>query len=401
MKIIHTADWHLCDRLGRVDRTDDLRQRVELIARLCDEHAADVLLIAGDLFYEQASVEQMTAALTHLLRTFAPFFDRGGTILAITGNHDREGRIEMVRAGMLLAAPPAAGRELTPGRMYLLNRTYFGRLQTATGDKAQFVLVPYPTVSRYGDAADVYRSKDEENRLLQGRVAEWIKSVPEHPEFDRQLPTILAAHLHVRGAELHTLYKISECDDVVFDIGFLPTSWAYIALGHIHKPQCLSGMAHVRYPGSLDRLDFGEKADDKSVVLIDVGPSGLRGEPLLLPLPASPMHDLAIANAAAELPTLADRYPDRASALVRIVVKHAPSGPSRDEVERELRQLFPRYTDIRWTKPEGTSGTAGISPRADCRTTVRAFLASQLGNDPDRDAVLALAETFLSGEAIQ
>jgi exonuclease SbcD len=29
MRILHTADWHLCDRLGRQDCTDDLRRAVE------------------------------------------------------------------------------------------------------------------------------------------------------------------------------------------------------------------------------------------------------------------------------------------------------------------------------------------------------------------------------------
>src|ERR1700729_1683634 len=103
MKIIHTADWHLCDRLGRIDRTKDLYARVELVAQYCQERDADVLLIAGDLFSEQASVEDMTQALKHLREVFTPFFDRGGTVLAITGNHDRDGRINMVRAGMTLA----------------------------------------------------------------------------------------------------------------------------------------------------------------------------------------------------------------------------------------------------------------------------------------------------------
>src|SRR5436309_2926248 len=124
MRIIHTADWHLCDRLGRIDRTQDLEARVGRVAALCEEHAADVLLVAGDLFSEQASVDDMTRALTHLRDVFKPFFARGGTVLAITGNHDRDARINLVRAGMMLAAPPtAAGGRLTPGRFYLANGT--------------------------------------------------------------------------------------------------------------------------------------------------------------------------------------------------------------------------------------------------------------------------------------
>ena len=34
MRILHTADWHLGDRLGRQDRTDDLRRAVERVAGL-------------------------------------------------------------------------------------------------------------------------------------------------------------------------------------------------------------------------------------------------------------------------------------------------------------------------------------------------------------------------------
>ena len=54
MKLLHTADWHLNDKLYRQDRTDDLRVRVERVAELCEEHAVDVLLVAGDLFSDQA-----------------------------------------------------------------------------------------------------------------------------------------------------------------------------------------------------------------------------------------------------------------------------------------------------------------------------------------------------------
>ncbi|HLJ95967.1 MAG TPA: exonuclease subunit SbcD [Gemmataceae bacterium] len=402
MRIIHTADWHLCDWLRQVNRTDDLTARVEVVAELCEKHEVDALLIAGDLFAEQATVEDMTQALTHLHKTFATFFDRGGTILAVTGNHDREERIEMLRAGMRLAAPAAGSRQFVPGRMYLLNRPYFGTLQTPAGDRAQFVMIPYPTTSRYAEHDDQFRSKDEENRGLQGRVAQEMQIAGSHAEFDQTLPTILAAHLHIRGGEVHSLYKLIERDDVVFDAGFLPTAWAYIGLGHIHKPQCLGGMPHVRYPGSLDRLDFAERADEKGVVLLDVGPAGLQGEPVWIPIPATPMHDVTVSDAAAELPGLAGQYPDRETAIVRIRVTHHPAGPSRHEITQELRRLFPRHADITWIKPDAPacdSTTSGFKPQADYRTTIRDFLARELDGDSDKEDVLTLAEQFLTAAA--
>ncbi len=45
-----------------------------------------------------------------------------------------------------------------------------------------------------------------------------------------------------------------------------------MALGHIHKPQDLNENAHppVIYPGSIERVDFGEVEDDKFFIVADV-----------------------------------------------------------------------------------------------------------------------------------
>ena len=83
----------------------DLKQRIETVAKLCEEKAADVLLIAGDLFSEYAELEHISDAFSHLHTTFKPFFQRGGTILAITGNHDRDHKINTVQSGMKVAVP--------------------------------------------------------------------------------------------------------------------------------------------------------------------------------------------------------------------------------------------------------------------------------------------------------
>src|SRR5438094_509202 len=179
MKILHTADWHLGDRLGRIDRTDDLRRAVERVADYCARRQVDVLLVAGDLFSELARPDSLREAIRHLQEAY-----------------------------------PAA-----------------------------------------------------------------LARIREHPRFDRALPTVLSAHVHVRGGEVSTLFRISEQEDVVFESDDLPADFAYVALGHIHKPQCIGGHKHVRYSGSIERMDLGESGDNKGVVLFEVGPEGRRGEP--------------------------------------------------------------------------------------------------------------------------
>ncbi len=45
-----------------------------------------------------------------------------------------------------------------------------------------------------------------------------------------------------------------------------------MALGHIHKPQDLNegGQPPVIYPGSIERVDFGEAADDRFFIIAEV-----------------------------------------------------------------------------------------------------------------------------------
>jgi hypothetical protein len=81
-----------------------------------------------------------------------------------------------------------------------------------------------------------------------------------------------------------------------------------------------------------------------------------------------------------------------------LTVAPPAGGTSRDEIARQLRRLFPRLHDLRWadTQSEGTTPSA-FAPRAGFETTVRDYLTQKLteAGDADKDAVLALAETFL------
>src|SRR5436309_3125735 len=108
MKILHTADWHMNDTLGRVDRSDDICRALERIAGYLEEYAVDVMLVAGDLFSEPARPERMRAAVAEIRRIFLPFLERGGTILAISGNHDSEVFFETLRDAFDLVAPGRA-----------------------------------------------------------------------------------------------------------------------------------------------------------------------------------------------------------------------------------------------------------------------------------------------------
>jgi exonuclease SbcD len=405
MKLMHTADWHLGDRLGCIDRCDDLERALRRVAGYCAEKQVEVLLVAGDLFSGTTRLDRLRAAVGQVQRVFEPFLLGGGTIVAVTGNHDNEHFCQILRQTMSLAAPAfdRPGQLLPSGRLYLASDPKFFRLADRHGDEVQFIAMPYPTPSRFLDeAGQRYRSAEERNRNLEAAYVDRLQALLHDPNLNPALPTVLMAHIHVQGAVLSGPFRISEQETVLFPESELPAEFAYVALGHVHLPQCLRGLSHVRYAGSIERLDLGEWKDNKSVTLVDIGPEGRRGEPTELPVDATPIYEVVITDAAAQLPRLRETYADADRALVRYDITYTAGRDNLDAILRALDEVFPRCYDRVWREAGALRAAAGNheppAPTKGFSETVLDYLQSELADDTDREAVLELARVLLAKE---
>jgi exonuclease SbcD len=406
VKILHTADWHLGKRLGRVDRSADLRRAVERVFSYCDRERADVLLIAGDLFDTVCRADDVCAAVDHLKDAARPFLSRGGTILATTGNHDGETFCQTLRHTLALADPSEGmpGGLLASGRFHLVTRPALHRLVDREGQVVQFALMPYPVASRYlegtADGVGEGGAEAKHRRLREGFTA-MLRRMRTGPEFEPQLPSVLVGHLFLRGATLPSGKEIvpeDEVSDVVCPPEDLGGGWAYVALGHVHRPQALGGLPHVRYSGSLDRLNFDERGDRKEVILLEIGADGLRGEPTRLPMEPTSFLDVVIRDPAEELPRLGADYPGAGAALVRCHVTYRAGIDDLDAIHRRLDEVFPRCyqrTVVESRRGSANLGAAAEPPRKGFRETVLDYLRAQLEGQPDAEAVLAAAEGLL------
>jgi exonuclease SbcD len=401
MRILHTADWHLNDRLGPVKRQSDIVARLEEIARYLDEQQVNVMIVAGDMFSQYTRLDELQVVMGDVNRVFKPFLLRGGTIIAISGNHDNESLFNLLRFALDLADPldPQKPGPRPSGRLYLAAQPTYLLLEDPEGQQVQFALMPYPTSARYlKDEKTRYGSLDEKNRLLHQALIRKLRQFQEQM-IDPRLPSVLVAHAHVRGSQLHNLYHISEREDVIFEPGDIPTHWAYVAYGHIHKPQTLPGTTHVRYAGSIERLDYAERDDNKSVILVEIGPSGRMCEPECLPLSATPIYYVEILDPKTEMGSLRDRYPNADRALVSYRLVYKPGEDNRDEICDELEAIFPRWYK-REIVPEGTTliqeSIGPTTPARDVPGTVLDYLQKRLADHPDRDDLLALTDQLLA-----
>ena len=354
MKLLHTADWHLGDRLGRIDRTHDLRRAVERVAQHCQREKVDVLLVAGDLFSELARADSLRESIEHWQSVFGDFLAEGGTILTLTGNHDNENFCQTLHRAMSLAAPlpRKAGALLPHGRVYLAAEPTLLRLADRhTGDEVQFILMPYPTPSRYLRNAEDrrYNSIEEKNRKLHDAFLKTMYDLRQHENFDAKKPVVLGAHANFTEAKSGAgLFRISREDDVLIEPETLSDDFTYVALGHIHKPHTLGGRNNVRYSGSIEKMDLGEAEDAKQVVVFDVGPDGLIGEPRSIAMPSTPIYEVAVFNPSEMLEQMKDQYANCDEDLVNLHITYTAGKENLEEVLRELEKIFPNWYHRDW-----------------------------------------------------
>jgi exonuclease SbcD len=270
LKVLHFADAHIdMANYGRRDAESGLPLRVMDFLRSLDtivdaavDEQVDLVIFAGDAYKD---------------RNPAPTFQRewGKRImrlsqariptLLLVGNHDLS---------------PALGRAHALDPFETLSVPHVRVL-----DRPQFLgpadlnlplqVIALPWVSRSGMVAHLdIRVTDPEEVFaeLQGKISELLNKWMDE-SVDPDLPLIFTAHASVQGAKYGGERTVMLGRDVV-----LPGSLVrdprldYVALGHIHKPQNLNEGSHppVIYPGSIERVDFGEAGEDKFFVIASV-----------------------------------------------------------------------------------------------------------------------------------
>jgi len=282
IKLLHFADLHLgVENYGRLDPRTGLSTRVGDFLRSLDlvvDHAlsqdVDLVVFCGDAYH---SVHPSPTNQREFARRIRRLSEANIPVLLLIGNHD-----------LPLAAGKAASTEifstLDVPNVVVASTVESHLIETKSG-AVQVVTVPWPVRSHLQAKAQFRgKSTDEVNEELAEAVTGLVRR--EIEGLDPDLPTVLAAHVTVFGAE--TSYggqaSVFLGHDVVFPNSLLADrAFDYVALGHIHKHQAVrQADPPVVYSGSIERIDFGEEKEEKGFVMVELekGHSGFRFVPL-------------------------------------------------------------------------------------------------------------------------
>jgi exonuclease SbcD len=350
--------------LASHDRTEELFGQAERVCRLAEERDTDVLLVAGDVF-ERRALPGLTKRLAGIL---APLVRRGTHIVLVPGNHDDREHFRMMDALLTLEHGQSERVHVVQTRQIL------------TIEGVQFAIVPYPVREILASHLPETAGTTPRNVALSTAYAEVVRAVVG--DLDPSLPAIFVAHVNVAGVTTPSDHELTYDDDIRLGRADLPlaANLAYIALGHIHQPQEIPHPVPCRYSGSIDRLNLGERKDDKCVFLVDVPEAGLAIVESL-PLETTPFYDLRLP--AAELETLAG-YRDIERAFARVHVE-TRAGDDPTSLQRRVREICSRCLNVTFSG-EGLASTGSGSSLANSRDYARTALGHLreiYANDPD------------------
>ncbi|MFC1933169.1 exonuclease SbcCD subunit D [Chloroflexota bacterium] len=278
MKILHFADLHLgVESYGRIDpatgissRLLDFLSALDQVVDYALENRVDLVLFCGDAYKsrEPSQTQQREFALRiNRLST------SGIPIFLLVGNHDLPNAIGKATTTEIFDT-------LAIKNVYVSNRPDIYRIPTNNGT-IQIASLPWIRRSALLTKEETKNLDfDQINQRLQRVLTNIIAA--HASKLDPTLPSILAAHVWVAGAQIGSerLMTIGQ-EHVLLVSNVANPAFDYIALGHIHKHQVLLDNPPVVYAGSLERIDFGEEGDEKGFYLVEIEPDQPAGRRLV------------------------------------------------------------------------------------------------------------------------
>jgi exonuclease SbcD len=274
IKFIHTADVHFgMENYGKIDQKTGIHSRLLDFNKALNfcidrgiEEKIDFFLFAGDA-YKTANPSPTQQRL--LMRSLLRLHEKNIPVIIIVGNHDNPLSFGKANALDIFGDMPLDG-------FYVVSKPMVINLATKNGP-VQIVGIPWPTRNTIAMSQQhLHKSAREITEYISQSVTTIITNFAQ--QLDPAIPAILSSHLTVSsgifsGSEKRAIYG----NDPIF----LPSQLAippfdYVALGHLHRHQNLNsnGYPAVVYSGSIERVDFGERKEDKGFCLVSIEKKG-------------------------------------------------------------------------------------------------------------------------------
>ena len=275
MLIVHTADIHIgVENYGRPDpvtktstRLVDFLDTLDEVVTFASENSADIVLFCGDAYKSRNPNQTHQREFAKRIYSLA---NNGIQVFLLIGNHDSPN-----------IPGPASALDIFPTlnipNVHIGSTLTTHLIETKSGP-IQIVSLPWVRKGQFMSSADTDQLSTEElNSTIQSMLTTEISY--QASNLDPDIPSILSGHVSIDSARTSSEKSMMLGNDyVLLKSSVALPQFDYVALGHIHKYQLLNETPKVVYPGSLQRIDFGEEKDVKGFCSIHLDPTKKTGQ---------------------------------------------------------------------------------------------------------------------------
>lgn len=268
MKFIHLSDLHLGKKLNEFSMLEDQRYILDQILRIIEEQNADAVMIAGDIYDKPVPPGSAVKLFDSFITSIA---EMGIKAFIISGNHDSAERLSF-------------GSNIMKSEGIYFSQVYEGHTEPIILNdeygRVSVYLLPFLKPAQVRQFFPDIPVETYEDAVL---------AAVSEAHVNESMRSIIVSHQFVTGAvtsdsEERSVGGLDNISAAVYE------KFDYAALGHIHKPQSLSG-GRVRYCGTPLKYSFSEAEHKKTVTVVDMKE---KGNTDITEIPLSPLHDLRI-----------------------------------------------------------------------------------------------------------
>ncbi len=394
MKIIHTSDWHLGNRLMDSSRKDEFNAFIQHMLHIVEVEKPDALLLAGDVFDNATPSDQIQ-------QLYCDFLSKAhaagcGTVIVTAGNHDGVTQLGVTRPLLELHhAHVVTNLTVETAKECLVEIP-------DEGDRPLGLVcaVPFLRVNEVSVKAAVDDEEGRKNSYVNGikavydhvaeLAAEWKKA---HPG----CPVVAMGHLAVSNVPVtDSTRRLIGTVEAVQEGIFSPV-FDYVALGHIHKGY---GDGRIRYCGSPLAMGMDEAAHPHRVLVWE------DGTVREIPMPEFTLFRTAQCANRAEVEALVQSLAAQSKDQGKpawLQLEYSATDITRTEIEELLKQHAAAIPVYRLRRMAANAGNPGDTIDGDVRLRQMSpndvFMLKLKDFDleeEDRNKVAALFESVLS-----
>jgi exonuclease SbcD len=272
VRVVHFADVHLgIENYGRLDphtglstRLTDFMRSIDTVIDVALDREADLVIFAGDAYKTRDPSPTYQREFARRIRRLS---QAGVPTVLVAGNHDMPSAVGRAHTMEIYGTLEVENIHVARAPDVLDIETRCGPVQV--GVLPWIVRSSLLSLDEYKN-----RSLDEINTLVLERIEAILTGEQGFVSRLRAgVPHILVVHGTIQGAVYGSERSVMLGHDIVLPLHLVKhPAWDYVALGHIHRHQEIEPdrQPPVVYPGSIERIDFGEEKESKGFVIAHV-----------------------------------------------------------------------------------------------------------------------------------